>query len=167
MVGTLRERLAGLSTAVIVDYQGLSVEETNALRRQLRDVGASLLVVKNSLLARAAENTPLADVTSFLEGPTALTLAEDDPVGAAKVLLEFAKEHPALEFKGTILEGAVISEEDLKALSELPNRETMLSILLATFNAPIQSFVRVLNAPLQGLLNVLDAIRRQKEDGAD
>lgn len=165
VVARLSERLAAADTVMLINYQGLSVEETNQLRRELRGAQAGLMVVKNSLLERAAAGTQFASCLEFLDGPTALALTGEDPVAAAKILLEFAKQHPPLVIKGAVIDGVPISAKDVEELSRLPSREGLLGMVVGAIAAPLTAFVRVLNAPIQGLITALDAIRRQKESG--
>lgn len=163
---TLVENLHGnFQQAVVVivtDYKGLNVEEVNALRRKLQEVGVEYRVIKNTLLKRAVQDTDLELLTDFFVGPTSIALGYDDPVPPAKVLSEFAKDNDKLEIKAGVLKGSLLTAEQITALAKLPSREVLLSQFLSVLNAVPTSFVRVLNGVPTQLVNVLSAIKEQK-----
>lgn len=164
MVAEVFEKLAKSQAVVLVDFRGLTVQEATELRKNLRAAGVELRVVKNTLTRLAAHKAELTGLESFLEGPTALAFGYDDPVSPAKVLAEFAKGHKKLELKGGVLEGRVISQDEVQALAELPSREILLGQLAGVIQAPIRNLVNVLSAPIRNTVYVLEAIR-QKQAG--
>jgi large subunit ribosomal protein L10 len=147
----------------LTDYKGLDVAAINDLRRKLRESDIEYQVVKNTLLARAAEDTEVALIKDHFKGPSAVAISYDDPVAPAKVLTQFAKDNGKLEIKVGVLNGKVLDAQAIKALALLPSREVMLAQLLATLNAVPTSFVRVLAEVPRSLLNVLTALKDQKE----
>ncbi len=163
IVDDLNARLSKSSIVILADYKGLDVATINSLRRKLRDGNIEFQVVKNSLLARASEETDVNLIKDYFKGPSAVALGYDDPVAPAKILSEFAKDHEALEIKVGILDGKVLEINEIKALSVLPSREELLAKLLATLNAVPASFVRTLNEIPKKLLYVLSAVKQQKE----
>ncbi|MHB1419792.1 MAG: 50S ribosomal protein L10 [Bacillota bacterium] len=162
-VQEIRQHLESSIAATLADYRGLSVAETTKLRTQLRESGVEFKVTKNTLTRRAANELGLQELDSYLEGPTAIAFSPKDPVVAAKILTEFARTHKALELKGGVLEGKVISLEDVKILAALPPREELLARVLGGLQSPMVGFASVLNGPLRKLVYVLDAIRKEKE----
>jgi large subunit ribosomal protein L10 len=159
----LHDRFARSVVIVVTDYKGLDVAAMNDLRRRLRAEAVEYQVVKNSLLARAADDTGVAHIKGHFKGPSAVAISYEDPVAPAKVLTQFAKENDKLEIKVGVLNGKVLDVEAIKALASLPNREVLLAQLLATLNAVPTSFVRALAEIPRSMLNVLTAIRDQKE----
>ena len=162
LVAELAEKLASAKAAFLADYRGLNVEQLNKLRSELRAAGVEYRVVKNTLLRLAAQGTGAAALDPFLEGPTAIAIAGQDPVAPAKILSEFAKTNAKFELKGGALEGKTLSVEDVKALAELPSREQLLAMMLGSLNAPATNFVGVLAAIPRSLVQVLAAIQDQK-----
>lgn len=156
-------KLATAKAAFIADYRGLTVDEVNELRGKLRDAGVEYRVVKNTLLKLAAKDTPFECLSEFLQGPTAIAIAQDDPVAPAKVLSDYAKDSKVFELKSAVLEGKVLSEADIKALADLPSREVLLAKMLGSINAPVSNFVGVLAAVPRSLVQVLSAVKDQKE----
>lgn len=162
LVAELAEKLASAKAAFLADYRGLNVEQLNKLRSELRGAGVEYRVVKNTLLRLAAQGTGAAALDPFLEGPTAIAIAGQDPVAPAKILSDFAKANAKFELKGGALEGKALSVEDVKALAELPSREQLLAMMLGSLNAPASNFVGVLAAIPRSLVQVLAAIQDQK-----
>ncbi|MDY0190657.1 MAG: 50S ribosomal protein L10 [Desulfuromonas sp.] len=156
-------KLATAKAAFLADYRGLTVDEVNDLRNKLRDAGVDYHVVKNTLLRIASKDTPFTCWDEYLTGPTAIAIAQDDPVAPAKVLSEYAKASKDFELKACVLEGKILSSDEVKALSELPSREVLLAKILGSINAPTSNFVGVLAAVPRSLVQVLGAIRDQKE----
>ena len=165
VVADLRARSETAQAAVLTDYRGLTVDEMTDLRAQLRENGVFFQVVKNNLVKRAIEGTELEPLTEHLKGPTALALAED-PVAAAKVLSEFAKDHDDLEIKVGVLSGKEMAAADVEALAKLPSREQLLTQLAVGLNAPATKLARSLNAVPAKFARALAAVRDQKGEAA-
>jgi len=163
IVEELSGRFAKAKLAVLTDYKGLSVPALEGLRRELRASRAEIRVAKNTLLRRAVADTPFEPLNQHLEGTTALTTADDDPVAPAKVLVKFAKENPQLVIKGAVLEGKPLTVEDLTALSKLPGIDELRAQLLGVLAAVPTGFVRVLNGVPQKAVYLLQAIKDKKE----
>ena len=163
IVDNLNQRFSKSAIVIVSDYKGLDVSTINDLRRKLRAENIEFQVVKNSLLGRASKQTDVDLLKDQFKGPKAVALSYDDPVAPAKVLIDFAKEHEALEIKVGVMNGKVLELNDIKALSSLPSREELLAKLLATFNAVPASLVRTLNEIPKKLLYLLSAVKEQKE----
>ncbi|MBE3570517.1 MAG: 50S ribosomal protein L10 [Bacillales bacterium] len=140
IVDEITEKFKNSVSTIVVDYRGLNVAEITELRKQLREAGVEFKVYKNTLTRRAAEEAELTEINDVLTGPNAIAFSNDDVVAPAKILNNFAKENEALEIKVGVIEGKVVSLEEIKALAELPSREGLLSMLLSVLQAPIRNF---------------------------
>ncbi|AKP45511.1 50S ribosomal protein L10 [Bacillus smithii] len=140
IVEEITEKFKNSVSTIVVDYRGLNVAEITELRKQLREAGVEFKVYKNTLTRRAAEAAELTEINDVLTGPNAIAFSNDDVVAPAKILNNFAKENEALEIKAGVIEGKVVSLEEIKALAELPSREGLLSMLLSVLQAPIRNF---------------------------
>ena len=161
-VADLHTRLENTAGSFLVDYQGLNVDAMNRLRNELRKAGAEFQVVKNRLLKLASRETPSEVIQSHMTGPSGLTLAGDDVVAPAKVLVDFAKEFSHLKIKAGQISGKVSGPDGIKRLAELPSRDVLLAQTLSAMQAVPASFVRVLNGVTVKFINVLRAIEEQK-----
>ena len=146
LVQAAAEKFESAASVVIVDYRGLTVEEVTNLRKQLRDAGVEMKVIKNSILSRAAKNVGVDGLDEVFTGPTAVAFSNDDVVAPAKIIDEFAKDAKALEIKGGGIEGKVSSVEQITALAKLPNREGLLSMLLSVLQAPVRNVAYAVKA---------------------
>ncbi len=144
IVDEIKACLDGAVGVTVVDYRGLTVAQDTDLRKQLREAGIKYKVYKNTLIKRAAEGTDFAQLDGILEGPTAIAVSKDDATAPARLLAKFAKNAPALEMKGAVVEGKYYDVEGVKALSEIPPREELLGRLFGSMQSPITNFARVL-----------------------
>jgi large subunit ribosomal protein L10 len=152
----------GESEAIFaVDYRGITVTQVAELRGRLRDVDARFRVVKNSLSERAADKAGADSLKPMLIGPTALALVKGDAAAAAKALNDAARQFNLLEFKGGILNGEVLSADDVRSIARLPSREVLYAQLVGTVAAPLTGLARGLNALIGGLAIQLQAIADQ------
>ena len=156
-VESLSEKLGSLAAVFAIDYRGIKVSEATEFRRKIRETGGSYRVVKNTLTKRALEGTGLESLEPHLKGMTGLAFTETDPVALAKVIHDFAKDVPAIAFKGGILDEKAMDEGQFKTLALLPSREALLSQLLSVLEAPIRNLLSVLQAPSRDLILVLKA----------
>jgi len=163
LVAEFAQKLKVAKAAFLADYRGLNVAQANALRRKLQAVGVEYRVVKNTLLRLAVKDTDSACLGECLSGPTAIALANDDPVAPAKALVEFAKLNNVFELKAGMLDGKLLTVEDIKALADLPSREQLLARMLGSMSAPATNFVGVIAAVPRSFVQVLAAIKDQKE----
>jgi large subunit ribosomal protein L10 len=159
-VESLNARLQAVNSLFLIDYTGLKVVDATELRRKVRGMNGSYLVVKNTLASRAAKETGAAQLESYFEGPTAIAYHPKDVVGLAKLLTELARSNPALRFKAALVEGKVIPAEQIQSLASMPSREVLLSQLLGMLKAPLQRLVGALNSPVRDLCLALKAIKK-------
>nr|CBX29592.1 50S ribosomal protein L10 [uncultured Desulfobacterium sp.] len=157
------EKLSRAKVVIITDYKGLNVEAISDLRAKLREFQVEYRVVKNTLLERASENTEAFVIKDKFKGPTAVAISYDDPVTPAKILIKFSETNKNLTIKAGMLNGKALDFNAIKALSTMPSREVLLSMLLSAMNGVPVSFVRTLNEIPKKLLYVLQAIKEQKE----
>lgn len=153
VVTEIAEKLRESKSTIVVDYRGLTVSEATELRKALREAGVEFKVYKNSLTRRAAESVEMAELNEFLTGPNAIAFSNEDVVAPAKVLNDFAKDHEALEIKAGVIEGKLVTLDEVKAIATLPSREGLLSMLLS-----------VLQAPIRNLALATKAVADQKEE---
>ncbi|HEX4280978.1 MAG TPA: 50S ribosomal protein L10 [Solirubrobacteraceae bacterium] len=152
----------GESEAIFaVDYRGITVTQVAELRGNLREVDARFRVVKNSLSERAADKAGAENLKPMLIGPTALALVKGDAAAAAKALNDAARRFNLLEFKGGILNGEVLSADDVRSIARLPSRQVLYAQLVGTVAAPLTGLARGLNALIGGLAIQLQAIADQ------
>ena len=134
-VDVIAEQLKNSVSTVIVDYRGLTVAEVTELRSQLREAGVEYKVYKNTMVRRAAEQAGIEGLDEFLTGPTAVATSTEDVVAPAKVIAGFAKEHEALEIKTGVMEGSVISAEEVKTVGSLPSHDGLVSMLFISITS--------------------------------
>jgi large subunit ribosomal protein L10 len=161
-IETLRQEFNQTPHALIVSFQGLTVEKDQLLRRQLREAQLGYRVVKNTLAQRAVEGTPLSGLREQFIGPTAIAYTADDPVNLAKILTKFARENAQFTFKAGIVEGRVISVKDINALATLPSKEELVSKIMFLINAPAQRLAVALAGTARNLAVVVSEIAKQK-----
>lgn len=154
LVKDIAGRLERSKSIVLADYRGLSVAEDTELRAKLRAAGVGYEVLKNTMTSRAAAQVNLSELDAYLAGPTAVAFGYDDAVTAAKILHDFSREHKALELKGGVVEGRIVSGEEISEIAKLPSREGLLSMLLS-----------VLQAPMRNLAYVVSQVAEQKGSG--
>lgn len=133
-------------SAVVVDYLGLNVEQATALRKELREAGVEMKVLKNTYLRRAAEKAGYEGLDDTFTGPTAVAFSYDDVVAPARILAKYAKDIDALEIKGGIVEGKVSDLATINELASLPSREGLLSMLLSVLQAPVRNVAYAVKA---------------------
>jgi large subunit ribosomal protein L10 len=145
-VEDVKERLTSSNATLLTNYRGLTVSELAELRAELRKANASYRVAKNTLTLIAARDAGMDGLEELLTGPTALVFCDDDPVGPAKALKAFAKDHPELEFKGGYLDGAVLDAAEALGLADLASREELLARLAGLMYGALANTARLLNA---------------------
>ena len=165
-VTEIRERIENSEIAILTKYVGINVENVSELRKQLREADVEYKVYKNTLARRALAEVGLEEVADVMDGPTAWAFSKDT-VGPTKILNDFMKTSKFVQMSGGILSGKAVSSEQLKALASLPSRDQLLGQVAGTVAAPLRNFVGVISAVPRNLVNVLEALRKQKEEGAE
>jgi len=154
-VAELAERIKNSVSGVLVNYQGITVEDDTAMRKALREAGVKYMVVKNSLTGRACEAAGYADMKQYLSGMTAIAISENDAVAPAKVLKKYADKVESFKILAGYVDGAVVDEKTVNALADIPAKE----VLIAKFLGSIQS-------PLYGLAYALQAVADKQAEPA-
>jgi large subunit ribosomal protein L10 len=163
----IKSRFDRMSSAVFLDFTGMTVEEVSKLRDKFREKGIEYKVVKNKLVEQAlADQAWSGGLKSVLRGMTGVAWSFEEPSAAARVVKDFAKDNEKLKVKAGLLEGQVLDSKQVEnQLATLPNKDEARSMLLATLLAAPQTFVRLLTVPGRDLVGVLDAKRRK--DGGE
>ena len=154
-------------SVVLVDYRGLTVAEDTELRKQLREAGIIYKVCKNTMMKRAFEGTDFAGLDEYLEGPSAIAISKDDATAPARIICKFAKTAEKLEVKAGVVEGQVYDVNGVKALSQIPSREELLSKLLGSIQSPITNFARVIKQIAEKDGEVVEAAAEATEAPAE
>jgi large subunit ribosomal protein L10 len=159
IVAELADRLKAADTLLVADYRGLTMPQIDALRSRLIESGARFTVVKNTLTRRAAEAAGADALLTLLEGPTAIAFleADGDMLAAAKALADMARESRVLAIRGGVMQGRVVSAEEVETLAALPPVEILRGQVLGAIVAPLTSLLGLVTAPLQNLYGLLDA----------
>ena len=164
LVVELKQKLEGATAIYYTDFTGLNVKRMTDLRRRLRKAKVEYVVIKNTLALRAVNESGL--VGERLRGPTGLVVTKD-PVAAAKVLSDFAKENDQRPtVKGGLFEGRAVDATKVKQLASMPSREQMLAELGASMQAPIAAFGMAMNSLLTMFVGAVDALKAQREKTA-
>lgn len=161
-VAEITEEFRASSAAVLTEYRGLSVGQLKELRRSL-GADTTYAVVKNTLSKIAAKDAGVQGFDELLVGPTAIAFIKGDPVTAAKGLDTFAKENPLLVIKGGVLDGKVLTADDVKKLAKLESREVLLAKVAGAANAAMAKAAALFQAPLSQAARTVDALRAKVE----
>jgi len=160
----LRENLDGVTTLFLLENHGLNVNDVNMLRSEVRKTDATYKVVKNTVVRLAIEGTEMEGITPFLTGPKVLAYTGGDGVALAKVLKDFIKKHPELQFEQAFLEGQILEAKEAEKIAELPSREELITKLVYLLQSPIRRLAVALNAPVQKLANVVGQLVEKGEE---
>jgi large subunit ribosomal protein L10 len=163
LVGEMAEKFRGVTAAIVTESSGVTVGKITALRAGLRKEGVEFKVLKNTIAVRAVEGTSLEGLKDQFRGPTALACTAKDPVALAKLLTDFAKAEKNFQIRAGILDGTLLSREQVEELAKTPSREILLSRLVGALQSPYAGAVIVLSGILRKFVYALDAVRREKE----
>lgn len=163
IVADVSARAAAAQSAIAAEYSGLSVDQMTRLRREAREAGVYLRVIKNTLARRAVEGTEFECMRDSFTGPLVLALSPDDPGMAARVMTGFAKDNAKLVIRVVALRGRLLEPEDARRLADMPTRDQAISMLMATMQAPIAQLARTLAEPANKLARTIAAVRDSKE----
>ena len=162
VVAELQQVLGAVSSVVLTEYRGLDVDTMTEMRSKLREAGVRYRVVKNTLMKRAIQDTPMSGLAEFLVGPVGMAYAgEDDPSAPAKACLAFAKGHDKFRVKAGYADGQVLTPEGVTTLSTLLSKDEVRAQLLSLFIGTPQKLLALFSAAPRDFLGVLNA---RKED---
>jgi len=165
VVAEVSKVVSDAKAAILAEYRGLTVAQMTDLRRKANQDGVYVRVVKNTLVRRAVDGSPYECLKDHLKGPLAF-VAGKDPVAAAKVVVDFAKDNQAFKIMAGSMDGKLMSTAEMTALAKLPSRDVLLAQLMGTMKAPVQKFVSTLNEVPAKFVRTLAAVRDQKPAAA-
>jgi large subunit ribosomal protein L10 len=166
-IAALNEEFKKSGNALVVSFQGVSVEKDWEMRKALREANLSYRVIKNTIGRKAVEGTPLESLKEQFVGMSAIAYSTNDPVSLAKVLSKYAKESDKIKFKAGVVEGRAINVKDIDALASMPSKEELISKLMFVLNSGAQRVASVINAVPRNLAIVVDQIAKQKGGEAE
>jgi len=159
----LHQELEKSRTVILSGFEGITVAQDFDLRRRIAQIGAKYKVVKNSLIERASQGTPLEPAAKELSGITSLAYAQEDSLALAKVLTAYAKENPLLKFKSGVVEGRVVSIADLSTVANLPSKGELFSKALFLIHAPARNVAVALAGVARKLAVVIQQAVKEKK----
>ena len=163
VVNELISDYKGVNNFIVVSFKGVNTQQANVLRKDLSEKNIKLKVVKNSLASIALKEIGVPALGQILEGPSAITASDNDPVILIKVLTKWSKEISSLKIVGGLIDGEMLSLDDIKTLSAIPSREVVLTQIVFAIQAPMVQLANVFNATASSLCRVLHAIKEKKE----
>lgn len=164
IVADVNETASKALSAVMADYRGVTVDDMTTLRKQARDAGVQVRVIRNTLARRAFKGTDFECMNEALLGPNIMAFSLEDPGAGARVFKDFAKENEAFEIKALSVGGKLLPAEQIDALAKLPTRDEALAMLMAVMQAPVTKLVRTLNDVPGKVTRVVAAVRDQKQE---
>jgi len=159
-------RLEGVKGIFLADLSGMTVEKVTMLRKKCREQKVQVKVVKNTLLKRAFNSHGITALDQYLVGPTGVVFSPANEMAPAKILSDFAKEHEKPRIKAAVVEWKLFDEAAIKVLATLPSREVLLSQVLATFIAPMTTFLAAIDATLRLPATMADVLERERGKAA-
>ncbi len=163
-VAELAEQFSRSKAVVLTEYKGLTVAEISDLRKTLKEIGSDYKVAKNTLSIIAARGTAAESAQEMFVGPTGIAFAFDDPIATAKKIIEYAQKNEKLKVKSGIVDGKLCTFDELKAISQLPPREVLLSMLAGAFQAPLSKLAGTLNATVAQFGYAMSALKNTKSE---
>jgi large subunit ribosomal protein L10 len=146
IVADLAEKIKNSPAGVLVNFQGITVEDDTKMRKALREAGVKYVVMKNSMTERACEAVGYGAIKPYLTGMTAIAVAGKDPVAPAKIIKEYAEKVASFQILAGYVEGSVIDKDTVLALAEIPSKEVLVAKFLGSIQSPITGFAYALKA---------------------
>jgi large subunit ribosomal protein L10 len=166
-IADIAQNIQEADAVFAVDYRGISVPQAAELRAKLREADTRFRVVKNTLTERAADQAGADSLKALLDGPTALAFVRGDAASAAKAIADYARATDLLPFKGGLMDGNVLSPDDIRAISRLPSRDVLYGQLVGIVAYPLSGLARTLNQLIGGLAVALGQIQEKGLIGGD
>ena len=163
VINHINERFKTTPSIFVLEYKGLTVKELENVRNDLRKTNSELKVVKNTLLKKAAENTEADKLNELFIGSTAIAFCDKDSAETAKVFVKSAKAYELLNIKGALLEGKVVSVDEIETISKLPSREELIAQFSGLLNSPMTNLLYALQNMQTKFLYALEALKEKKE----
>ena len=164
MVKEIASRLKSAETLIVTRYKGLSAQDINELRKELKKIAGEYVVVKDSMAKKALKDGANDGITEFIQGEVGIALYKSDPSIISKALVKFSKAHEPLKICGGFADGAILSNLDIIAIAALPSREVLLTRLAIVLNSPIRGLAVSLSGIICKLAYALNAVKDKKEN---
>ena len=164
VINQISEKFKSNPSVFVLEYKGLTVKELEGVRKELRQTNSELKIAKNTLLKKAAEDTDADQLSDLFVGSTAVAFCPEDSAAAAKVFVKSAKDLELLNIKGGLLEGKLVSVEEIETISKLPSRVELIGQFMGLLNSPMSSFLYSLQNMQSKLLYALEALKEKKEN---
>ena len=162
-VKELSDKLSRAKSIYFTDYLGLSVSDVTSLRKKFFESNVEYVVVKNTLLKIASNQSKISLNDELFSGSTAIAISYDEPVLAAKIIKGFLKDHDLPSIKGVLFEGAYLPAGEFEKIANLPSKEESLTKIVVMLKSPVQNIVNLLNSPILKLVNVLSGLKENKK----
>ena len=163
VINEIKEAVQNSKSVTIVEYRGLNVAQVTDLRNQYRESGSNYKVYKNTMVSLALKELGYEGYEEFLKGPNGFVFSNEDMAKGPKVSADFSKKNDKLIIKAGLLDGKVLSADEVKAVAKLPTKEVLVAMALGGLNAPITGFANVLQGTIRKLVYAVDAIREKQE----
>ncbi|MCL2807879.1 MAG: 50S ribosomal protein L10 [Coriobacteriia bacterium] len=160
LVEQIKEDLSASTAVWVVDYRGLTVKQAEDLRKRIKVEGAEYKIYKNTFTTRALADLEMPSMEGVLEGPSGFVFAGEDPVAAAKVLKQFAKENKQLSIKGGLFEGQVLDDKQVVAVADMPSREELIGQVVGMLISPLQEVIAAVDGGAT-IYSLLDAVEEK------
>ena len=146
IIDEIKGKLENAQAAVVVDYQGITVAQADAMRKKLREANVDYTVYKNTLVKRAIDGTAYAGLADVLDGPSALAISTEDATAPARVLNEVIKDFKKMEFKAGVVEGTFFDKNGIQAIADIPGRDVLIAKFMGSIQSPVSKAVRTFQA---------------------
>ena len=163
VINQINERFKSNPSVFVLEFKGLTVKELENVRKDLRQTNSELKIVKNTLLKKAAEDTDAGQLSNLFVGSTAIAFCDENSAATAKVFVKSAKEYKLLNIKGGLLEGKVVSVDEIEKISKLPSRVELIAQFMGLLNSPMSNFLYSLQNMQTKFLYALEALKEKKE----
>jgi len=161
-VEELKKQLESKTSVLLGDFTSMDVATATEIRQRFRDASVEYRVVKNSLAKLAMEEMGFGALAEHMTGPNGFVMTEGDAAAAAKIMVEFEKSRKTPQIRVGLIDSAMVTPAEIRAIAELPSREVLLAQIAAGFQAPVAGLARLLNELSRKLVATLDAVREQK-----
>lgn len=166
LIDELKDEICRSTVAIVTDYRGLTVDEITTLRRSLQENDAEYTVMKNTLAKIAVKDTEYEPLSEFFKGPTAVVLGRADQVAPAKALTQFIKKAKKVNIKGGLLDGKLLSENEVKQLADLPSKEELYARILGGLNSPATGLAMGISGVTRALAIALSEMVKKQQGEA-
>ena len=166
IVAEVNDTASKALSAVMADYRGVPVDNMTSLRKQAREAGVQVRVIRNTLAKRAFEGTEFECLKEALLGPNIVAFSLEDPGAGARIFKDFAKDNEEFEIKALSVGGKLLPADQIDALAKLPTRDQALSMLMSVMQAPITKLVRTFNDVPAKVTRGVAAVRDQKQEAS-